>query len=143
MDNHRFTAFALVGELDLNRLGNSLGIARKYRWEEPMILNPVTLQPLSSGHSEERQVYLHFFGGVVFLDCEEKIIREFGLAMGKVTDAFKGFPNIKYQDDYSLRIESGSPLTITNDYAVVPNNDRAFKDIIAFVLAKSVEQGAG
>ncbi len=134
----QFTAFSLAGELDLNRVGSNLGILRKYRWEEPMRLNPRTLQPLSTDRSEERQVYLFFFGGVVFINCDDRLIRDFGMAMGKITDAFKAFPNIKYQDDYSLRIEEKGALAITNDCAVVPRYDRAFIDIIAFVLAKSV-----
>lgn len=42
MELFAFKAFAFGGELDLNRLAVKLGIARKYRWEEPMKLNPVT-----------------------------------------------------------------------------------------------------
>jgi len=134
----RFTAFTLAGEIDLNRLGSNLGIIRKYRWEEPMLLEPLTLSLLSAERTEERQVYIYFFGGVVFVNCDDKTIRDFGQEMGKITEAFRGFPNLKYQDDYSLRIEEMSQVTITNDHAVVPSHDRAFIDIIAFVLAKSV-----
>jgi uncharacterized Rmd1/YagE family protein len=138
MANHEFTAFALAGELDLNRMGSQLGTIRKYRWEEPMLLSPVTFQPLSSGHSEEQLVYLYYFGGVVFLNCSDSSICDFAREMEKITDTFREFPNIKYQDHYSLRIEEGSALTITNDYAAMPRYDRAFIDIVAFVLAKSV-----
>lgn len=138
MAYYQFTAFAMAGELDLNKLGNRLGIVRKYRWEEPMLLNPTTFQPLTGDRSEEPQVYLYYFGGVVFLNCPDSVIRDFSREMGKITDTFKGFPNIKYQDHYSLRIEEGSPLSITNDYAVMPRYDPAFIDIIVFVIAKSV-----
>lgn len=138
MANHQFTAFALAGELDLNKLGTYLGIFRKYRWEEPMLLNPLTLQPLAGDRSEERQVYLYHFGGVVFLNCTDSTIRDFSREMEKIIDTFKGFPNIKYQEQYTLRIEEGGALAISNDYAVMPRYDRAFIDIIAFVIAKSV-----
>ncbi|KAF0219955.1 MAG: hypothetical protein FD174_1679 [Geobacteraceae bacterium] len=138
MADYQFTAFALSGELDLNRLGTQIGIVRKYRWEEPMLLNPATFQPLTGDRLEEQQVYLYYFGGVVFLNCTDSVIREFSREMGKITDIFKGFPNIKYQDHYSLRIEEGGKLAITNDYAVMPRYNRAFIDIIAFVIAKSV-----
>ena len=47
-----FTAYALFGEIDLNRLATGLGIRGKYRWEEPMILNPESLGPLSAERSE-------------------------------------------------------------------------------------------
>jgi len=138
MDEHHFTAFAVAGELDLNRVGSHLGIIRKFRWEEPLLLHPATFQPLAGDHSEQQQVYLYYFGGVVFLDCTDEIIRDFSREMAKITENFKGFPNIKYQEHYSLRIESGGALTITNDCAVMPHPDRAFIDIIAFVIAKSV-----
>lgn len=138
MADYQFTAFTLAGELDLNRLATHLGIARKYRWEEPMLLNPGTLQPLAGVRPEEQRVYLYFFGGVVFFDCADSTIRDFSREMEKIVDTFKGFPNVKYQEQYSLRIKDGEELAITNDYAVMPRYDRAYVDIIAFVIAKSV-----
>jgi required for meiotic nuclear division protein 1 len=138
MGEHKFTAFALAGELDLNRIGSHLGIIRKFRWEEPLLLHPVTFQPMTGDRSEKQQVYLYYFGGVVFLDCSDVIIRDFSLEMAKISENFKGFPNIKYQEHYSLQIEPGGALAITNDFAVMPRFDRAFIDIIASVIAKSV-----
>jgi required for meiotic nuclear division protein 1 len=138
MAEHHFTAFALAGELDLSRVGSQLGIIRKYRWEEPLLLHPATFQPIAGDRSEHQQVYLYYFGGVVFLNCTDDIIREFSREMAKISENFKGFPNIKYQEHYSLRIESEGELTITNDCAVMPRYDHAFIDIIAFVIAKSV-----
>jgi len=44
MGTYSFNAFAFGGELDLNRLAIVLGISRKYRWEEPMKLNPGDLR---------------------------------------------------------------------------------------------------
>jgi uncharacterized Rmd1/YagE family protein len=138
MAGHQFTAFAVAGELDLSRVGSHLGIIRKYRWEEPLLLHPTTFQPIAGDRSEKQQVYLYYFGGVVFLNCTDEIIRDFSREMAKISENFKGFPNIKYQEHYSLRIESGGEFTITNDCAVMPRYDRAFIDIIAFVIAKSV-----
>ena len=138
MTEYQFAAYALAGELDLNKVRSPLGISRKYRWEEPMMLDPLTRKPLSEGRVEEEQVYLYFFGGVVFFNCSEKTIREFALEMGKITEAFKGFPDTKYQEHYSLRIEERSSLAVTNGYALMPKYDRTFIDIISFVIAKSV-----
>ena len=98
MTSCQFTAFVIAGELDLNRLAPQLGIIRKYRWEEPMLLHPVTFKPLGSDSSEEQQVYLYCFGGVVFLNCTDSVIRDFSREMEKISDTFKGFPNVKYQE---------------------------------------------
>jgi len=64
MELFTFKAFAFGGELDLNRLAVRLGINRKYRWEEPMKLNPVTFELASNIDAE--QVYLYYFGGWYF-----------------------------------------------------------------------------
>ncbi|ABQ25700.1 RMD1 family protein [Geotalea uraniireducens] len=138
MERHEFAAYALGGELDLNRLAASLGITRKFRWEEPMVLDPEGLRLLSMERSERKQVYLYYFGGVVFLNCSVDEIRTFSAAMTKAADEFRDFPKLKYRDDYSLRIDGGTKPAITNDYAVMPAYDVAFIGIICFVIAKSV-----
>jgi required for meiotic nuclear division protein 1 len=138
VSEHNFTAFTLAAELDLNKLGSHIGFLKKFRWEEPMVLNPITFKPLTSERTEEQQVYLYYFGGVVFLNCSDGVIRDFGEQMCKITEAFRDFPNLKYQEQYSLQIKRDGSLDITNDFAIMPGYDRAFIDIIAFVIAKSV-----
>ena len=138
MTPYRFTAFGLTGELDLNRVAARLGIDRKYRWEEPMLLAPSTLRPIPADRSGEEQVYLYSFGAAVFLNCDNDVIRGFSRAMAKAADGFPPLPDSRYQDDYSLRIEGVAELAVTNDYAVMPRFEQAFVDIIAFVIAKSV-----
>ena len=138
MLQYRFQAFAISGELDLNKLASQLGIPRKYRWEEPMQLDPLSLTPVLTDSRHEMHVYLYYFGGVVFLNCPEEVIGEFTLKMARVSDSFRSFPNPRYQEHYSLRIDNGGVLAITNDCAVMPRYERAFIDIVAFVVAKSV-----
>jgi required for meiotic nuclear division protein 1 len=86
----------------------------------------------------EMHVYLYYFGGVVFRNCSAAVIRDFSAKMAQVSDLFDGFPNIRYREQYSLRVEEGGTLTIANECAVMPRYQRAFIDIVAFVLAKSV-----
>jgi uncharacterized Rmd1/YagE family protein len=138
MTEHLFAAFAVGGELDLSRIGSHLGLIRKYRWEEPLLLNPATFKPIPGDRSAQQQVYLFYFGGVVFVNCSDDTIRDFFRGVAKITEQVNGFPDINYQERYSLRVESGGAPSITNDCAVMPRYDRAFIDIIAFVIAKSV-----
>jgi uncharacterized Rmd1/YagE family protein len=133
-----FTAYALPGELDLNRLADGLRIPRKYRWEEPMMLCPEKLQPLSAVRSESKQAYLFYFGGMVFVNCSDKDIRNFLSAMEKISDEFRNHRNLVLRENYSLEINTEAKPAITNDYAVMPSYDPAFIDIICFVIAKSV-----
>lgn len=133
-----FTAYALSGELDLNRLAAALGFPRRYRWEEPMVLDLASLRPLSGDLGEIKRVYLYYFGGVVFVNCTEEEVRSFFLSMGHYGDQFKEFPTIRYRDEYSLKRGEGERLEVTNDVATMPGYDPACVDTICFVIAKSV-----
>jgi uncharacterized Rmd1/YagE family protein len=136
MELFTFKAFAFGGELDLNRLAVKLGITRKYRWEEPMKLNPVTFA-LSTGNDAER-VYLYYFGGVVFLNCSGDIIVRFLDNIPQYSESLKGQIQLPYREEYRLEIDPEREPAIANDCAVMPRYNLAFLDIICFVIAKSV-----
>jgi uncharacterized Rmd1/YagE family protein len=131
-----FKAFAFGGELDLNRLAIKLGITRKYRWEEPMKLNPVTFA-LADGDDSER-VYLYYFGGVVFLNCSGDVIARFLDSIPQYAESLKGPLQLPYREEYRLEIDPGREPAIANDCAVMPLYNQAYLDIICFVIAKSV-----
>ncbi len=136
MDLFTFNAFAFVGELDLNRLAAKLSITRKYRWEEPMKLSPVSFS-LASG-SDAELVYLYYFGGIVFINCSGDIIARFLDGIPIYADNIKGQPHLPYREEYRLEIDPAREPDITNDSAVMPRYNLAFMDIICFVIAKSV-----
>jgi uncharacterized Rmd1/YagE family protein len=138
METVQFAAYALTGELDLNRLAQDLGAGRKYRWEEPMLLNPVTFTTVVDRDKEREQVYLYYFGGVVFVNCSGEMIGRFFGELAKVSELFRGVPQVRFRDDYALKFSDGDRPSITNDCAVMPSHDPAFVDIICFVIAKSV-----
>jgi uncharacterized Rmd1/YagE family protein len=136
MELYSFKAFAFGGELDLNRLAVKLGITRKYRWEEPMSLNPVTFAPATAGDNE--RVYLYYFGGVVFLNCSGDLIARFLDGIPQYAESLKGQPQLPYREEYRLEIDPQREPAIGNDGAVMPHYNLAFLDIICFVIAKSV-----
>lgn len=131
-----FTAFAVNGDLDLNRLAAKLGIDRKYRWEEPMRLNPVTFTPSASGDGV--WVYLYYFGGIVLLNCSDDITARCMEGLKQHVDQLKEQPQLPFRDDYRLEIIPLSIPAITNDGAVMPEFKQELLEIICFVIAKSV-----
>ena len=135
-ERYGFKAFAFNSELDLNRLAAKLGVTRKYRWEEPMKLNPVTLA-LAAGSDDER-VYLYYFGCAVFINCSSDIIARFLDNIPRYADSLKGEVQLPYRDEYQLEITGDKPPAITNDCAVMPRYIQSYLDIICFVIAKSV-----
>ena len=136
MQEFRFKAYALIGELDLNRLATRLGIQRKYRWEEPMKLNPLTFSPAVAEDSQ--QVYLYYFGGIVFFNCSTDLIARFIDSIPQCADLLKVQPQLPFQEEYRLEINPEGEPVIANDCAVMTGYDLAFLDIICFVIAKSV-----
>lgn len=136
MEQYTFNAYAFSGELDLNRLAAKLGITRKYRWEEPMQLNPVTFS--LAADKDVELVCLYYFGGAVFINCSADIIASFLEGVPAYADKLQGQPQLHYRDEYRLEIDPQHAPSITNDYAVMPHYDLAFVDIICFVIAKSV-----
>lgn len=136
MDLCTFNAFVLGGELDLNRLAARLNITRKYRWEEPMKLNPVTFAPAAAGDHE--WVYLYYFGGVVFLNCSADIVARFLDGIKHHAEYLGERPQLPFREEYRLEIDASRELTVTDDCAVMPAYKEAFLDIICFVIAKSV-----
>ena len=136
MELFTFKAFAFGGELDLNRLAAKLGLNRKYRWEEPMKLNPVTFA-LAAGNDLE-QVYLYYFGGVVFLNCSADIIDRFLDTLPQHAESLKKQAQLPFREEYRLEIDPTKKSIIANDCTIMPAFNMAFMDIICFVIAKSV-----
>lgn len=137
MDRFDFAAFALPGELDLNRLAQKLGIARKYRWEEPLVLNLADLTVFPRERTDVQQVYLYYFGGVVFVNASEEAMYAFPTRMSGLAEEFRPEVSLRYRDDYTLRVDEHARMDISNDSAVMPRYERSFIDIICFVIAKS------
>lgn len=120
----------------MNRLAGKLGITRKYRWEEPMKLNPVTFSLPADDDPE--QVYLYYFGCVVFLNCSGDIISRFLDGIPQYAESLKQQTQLPYREEYRLEIDPERSPVIADDHAVMPRCNIAFMDIICFVIAKSV-----
>ena len=131
-----FTAFAISGELDLNRLATRLGIDRKYRWEEPMRLNPLTFTPTATGDAV--CLYLYYYGGLVFLNCSDDIMARCIEGLKQHLEQLKEQPQLPFREDYQLEINPAVKPSITNDAAIMPTYKQELLEIICFVIAKSV-----
>lgn len=131
-----FIAFAVNGELDLNRLATRLAIPHRFRWEEPMRLHPVTLSPSAPG--DALGVYLYYFGSMVFLNCSDDVIARFLDGLNQHVETLKNQACPPFRDDYRLKVVAGAEAAISNDGMVAPLFREDLPEIISFVLAKSV-----
>ena len=132
MTQDHFVAIALSGELDLNRLATAMGLGQRYRWEEPMLLNPVDGSLLTLRSSGSSQCQLYYFGSLVFINCTDELILSFCDRMTRFSEVFRSVHVTKYRDTYSLKIEEGVTLEITNENAVMPRYFPACVNIISW-----------
>jgi uncharacterized Rmd1/YagE family protein len=138
MEQYRFNAHAMDGEIDLNRLALALQVERKLSWEEPLILDPASLTLHRGKDFADGRVYLYYFGAIIFFNCTEASITSFYHSVDKLTETIRPPKTSIYTEQYSLHIDQGRAVTVNNSGAVMPGKQTAYVDIIAYTLAKSV-----
>jgi len=138
MEKFSFTAHALEGEVDLDRLSTALQVGRKLSWEEPLILNPETLGPCRGYSFAEERVYIYYFGAAVFFNCSETTINSFYNSVSKLVETIRNPKGSVHTEQYSLAVDSPTAMAVTNNGASMPGKKTAYVDIIAYTLAKSV-----
>ncbi len=139
MVNYDFTAYALDGENDLNKIAAQLNVGKKFKWEEPLVLNPTTMTLYEGKEFSDPRVYLYYFGAAVFYNCPEAIIAQFYREITQITASFRSPPRSSvFREKYSLQIAENERMAVTNDCAILQKHENIFVDIIAYTIAKSV-----
>ena len=139
MRNMQFRAYAVTNEIDLNKIAVECGIPKKYTWEEPLILYGRTLRSIIGKEiAEDQKVLVFSFGSVVFINMASSDIQKFL----QYLKSFKPDIDLKaweyYSDDYELRTGTVEEIELTDRYAVVPNMEIFFPELVSIVIAKSV-----
>jgi len=139
MQHFEFKAYAILNEIDLNKIAVSCGIPKKYTWEEPLILNNKHLQEITGREfDDDKQVFIFSYGCIVLVNVPES-------EMPVLLSFIKKFePELdlanwhSYTDEYEIRIEPDKHLEITDAYAIVPRHEIFYTELAAIVIAKSV-----
>lgn len=139
----KFKAYAIVNEIDLNKIASRCDIPKKYTWEEPLILQDNTLASILGHPVEELQQILIFaFGSVVFINVPPSDEPALFNYLKKIKPDLELKNTGLYYDDYELREASKSEeypetLHFTDEYAVVPQFQPYHPELISVVIAKS------
>lgn len=133
-----FTGFAFDCEIDVNRMGEMLGLGRRLSWEEPLILDPETAKPEGPGAFGRPLLYVYSFGSAVFVNCTPEQTAAFFRMKSPVVELLGSPRNPVLRERYALRVDPSSPLVVTNETVMVPAADPVYPGIVAFALAKSV-----
>lgn len=137
-NDYVLTAYALEGELDLNRIAAALKVGKKFTWEEPLVLNPLTLDLHDGNAFGAQRAYLYYFGVAVFFNCSEDLISGFYRNIIKAAESLKLPRSHLYRESYSIQVRDIEKVSVTNDCAIINREEAVFVDIIAYTIAKSV-----
>lgn len=140
-----FKAYAVAGEIDLNRIATQCNLRKKYTWEEPLILQGESLIAiLGRGFHKNQQILVFAFGGIVFVNTASKDEKIFIKYLKTVKPDLDETAYQTFHENYELRVDryetetpSGSPI-FTDAYVVVPKLEPYQPELVATVIAKSV-----
>ena len=138
MKHFEFKAYAILNEIDLNKIAVDCGI-RKNTLGGALILDHRLLgNTLYQEYGTESKVLIFSFGCIVLINTPEDImprllsfIKSSSLRLICTTGA-------AIPDEYELRIEPEGTLEITDEYAVVPRYELFYMELAAIIIAKSV-----
>ncbi len=132
-----FKALALDNEINLNTLARHFGIEKKFKWEEPLILEKNHLKGILHV-PEGKTVYIFSFGSLVCINCQNHEIVDILSYLKKIDPGLNIQSPFTYSDDYQLEINPASATAVTFDYIVTPELKTYHQEIVTTVLAKSV-----
>lgn len=138
---HRITfkACAITNEIDLNKIAEKCNIRKKYTWEEPLVLREDTLGTILNRKVYDGQAIMLFsFGSVVFINLPSSCISVFLNYLKEYKPEIVIESWERYSDDYELRAGNVDEIEMTDEYAIVPNIEIAYTELVSIVLAKSV-----
>lgn len=139
MTNLQLKAYAVFNEVDLNKIAISCGIPKKFTWEEPLVLQRELLRTILGRDFEtDRKVFVFSFGSIVLVNVPESdmsALLEYisSFESEAVPDNWKS-----YMDEYEIRVSTVDKPDITDTYAVVPQYEIFYTELVAIVIAKSV-----
>lgn len=136
MESWIFKSLVLGSDINLNILAAHFGINKKFKWEDPLVLNDSALKGIVKG-VENKWVYIYHFGSIVFINMEHHEIMDVTNYIRKIDINLKNNVPDNYIDEYKLEISPEYEYMLYND--LMTSNEFApyYLDILSLVLAKS------
>lgn len=137
MKSFEFKSTLIDSEINLKEIAMHFGINKKFKWEEPLILNENFLkgilpQPLG------KYVYVFHFGSIVCINLTFHEIKDIVIYLKKIDKNLKETSQLGYMEDFKLVVNENSEFEVNYDSVVVDTQKEHHLDIIATILAKSV-----
>jgi len=139
MKNYHFKAYAVINEIDLNKIAVKCGIPKKYTWEEPLVLQGELLQQIFGREfSDDRKIMIFSFGSIVLVNLPENDMPTLLEYINNFSHDIKIDHWKNYTEDYEIRVGSTGKPEISDTFAVIPQYEIFYIELVAVVIAKSV-----
>lgn len=135
MKKYLLKASFVAKEISLPLISYDFNINKKFKWEEPLILEPSMLEKIID-NAENKKAFIFHFGSIVTFnmsDDEMKLLIKYlsSLDQGIIT-------NSVYSEAFDVIIDSSSSLSLTHN-SLITNDLKDFHlSILATVLSKSI-----
>jgi len=136
MEAVKFTAVAIDSEINLDKISEYFGSSRKYKWEEPLVLQEKQL----AGTVEDpagKKAYIFYFGAVVFINHDNREVLNVVKLLKKIDRNLNPAVPLQFTEEYRLEIDPEQEPTISYDHMTTPAPKDRYLEILATVLAKS------
>jgi required for meiotic nuclear division protein 1 len=135
-----FKAYAIINEIDLNKIAAHCGIPKKFTWEQPLILKGEILRNILNNQVDDSQMVLIFsFGSIVLINSKHNNDLKALLNYIKIFEPEINLSHPeRYSDDYSVHIQETDSIELTDEYLISPSYEDFYPELISTVLAKSV-----
>jgi required for meiotic nuclear division protein 1 len=130
-------AIVISNEFNLERIAKVVGINKKYKWEDTLVLSGPVLGGVVR-ETEGKYVRLFHFGSLVFSNCSSGEIMEMVGFLKQIDKSVNAVNPFEYAEDYRIEVDTGAYQVIGNDCMTVPGAEPFYSEIVAIVLAKSV-----
>jgi uncharacterized Rmd1/YagE family protein len=137
MNTYEFKASVISSEINLNQISSHFGISKKYKWEEPLILNETFLKGILP-HPEDKYVYIFYFGSIASINLTIHELKDVVLYLKKLDKNLKENTSFSYIEDFKLIVDEAAELEINYDSIIVNSLKEHQLSIVATILAKSV-----
>lgn len=137
MNNFEFKSTVIGPEINIKEIAVHFGINKKFKWEEPLILNENFLKGLLP-QPQGKYVYLFHFGSIACINLTFHEIKDVVKYLKGIDKTLKDNSPFGYVEDFKLVVNENSEFEINYDSVVVDTLKEHHLDIIATILAKSV-----
>lgn len=137
MNTFEFKSTLIGPEINLKEIALHFGINKKFKWEEPLILNESYLKGLLP-QPMGKYVYIFNFGSIVCINLTFHEIKDIVIYLKRIDKNLKETSQFGYVEDFKLIVNENSQPEINYDSVIVDTQEEHHLDIISTILAKSV-----